>query len=198
MQHARLPGGPAPPTRFVDTEGSDTLFGYDAAGNLTDIKDAATPRNKATLAYNPDGTLASATDGRGKQTTFQYHTTPANQAGNLKTITPPTSNLTTGPSTALRRTSFNYDGLGRVSTMTNATGTLIEYRYDKLDRVTFVADYSRSVQFDFTYDKNGNLTQRVAAGSGTTTYGYDKLNRRTSEAFPGGASTAYGYDKSPT
>lgn len=184
------------PTRFVDTEGADTLFGYDGKGNVTDVKDAATPRNKSTLTYNGDGTLATATDGRGKQTAFTYFTTPANQAGNLKQITPP---VTSGPDAPLGSTHFTYDALGRLSTMTDGRGKVTSYTYDKLDRLKTVTNGPGT--FTFTYDGNGNLTQRAATGSGsgtaygTTSYAYDKLNRRTSEVFPGGGSNAYTYDK---
>ena len=47
----------------------------------------------------------------------------------------------------------------------------------------------------FTYDNDGNLTQR-ADGTNTTTYGYDWANRRTSESFPSSRTNAYVYDRS--
>jgi RHS repeat-associated protein len=180
------------PTRFVDTEGSDTLLGYDEKGNLTEVKDAPTPRNKAILAYNADGTLASTTNGRNKKTTFSYHTSPANQAGNLKSITPP---VTTGPGAALGPTNYTYDTLGRVVTMTDGRGAVTTYSYDMLDRLTRVSE-SGGTSVEFAYDGNGNLVQRITSGFGTATYGYDALNRRISEMFPGSANNVYGYDKS--
>jgi YD repeat-containing protein len=182
---------PYVPTRSVDAEGADTLFGYDSRGNLTDVKDAPTPRNKATLTYNPDGTLATATDGRGNQATFSYFSTPANQAGNLRTLTPP---ATTNPGAALGSTLFTYDTLSRIRTVTDGRGVVTTYAYDTIDRVKSIATSGGGLSLAFTYDGNGNLTQRVASDTGTTTYGYDKLNRRTSELFPGTAN-GYGYDK---
>jgi RHS repeat-associated protein len=181
-----FPTAPYAPTRFVDTEGADTLFGYDSRGNLTDVKDAPTPRNRATLTYNADGTVASATDGRGNTTTFTYYTTPAVQAGNLRKVTPPAP---------LGETTFAYDNLGRVSLVTDGRGIITSYTYDRLDRVKRVQDYTGAKRVEFTYDNNGNLTQRVSTTAGTTTYTYDTLNRRTSETFPGGVTNTYTYDK---
>jgi RHS repeat-associated protein len=180
------------PTRHVNTEGSDSLFGYDSQGNLTDVKDGATPRNRATMTYNADGTMATMTDGRGSQTTFAYFTTPANQVGNLKTITPP---ATSAPGAMPGLTQFTYDNLSRVQSITDGRGVVTSYTYDKLDRVTGVGTSGGGPYVQFTYDGNGNLTQRLSSTAGTTSYGYDKLNRRTSETFPGALSNTYGYDK---
>ena len=44
----------------------------------------------------------------------------------------------------------------------------------------------------FTYDNNGNVTQKTTDGT-TTTYVYDYANRLTALGA-GGATTTYGYD----
>ena len=171
---------------YTDPQGADTSYGYDDAGNLTDVKDdATTPRNQATLRYNTDGTLASATDGEGHQTTFGYD---AN--GNLTSVTPPS---VTSPGT-LAATTYTYDSLSRVATVRDGRGGTLTLSYDGLDRVTRVAASDGS-SFASAYDANGNLVERSDSAGNRTTYTYDKLNRRTYEDFPGSSYNQYGYDK---
>jgi RHS repeat-associated protein len=179
---------------FTDEQGTKTLYDYDNAGNLTDVKDGASPaRNKATLTYTdasdapvPKGLLETATDGEGDQTDYDY-----DNLGQLTTITPPAP---------LGTTTFTYDSLSRIATTTDGRGKTLCFAYDNLDRISKVADKgagtctSPAGSIDFTYDANGNLTQRIA-GIQTTTYVYDRLNRRTDEDFPGGAFNDYAYDK---
>jgi len=45
----------------------------------------------------------------------------------------------------------------------------------------------------YTYDANGNLTQRTDPG-GTSTFTFDDLNRVTAQTLPGGRTINYGYD----
>lgn len=170
----------------TDTQGADTFYGYDDTGNLTDVKDdATTPRNRATLTYNSDGTLATATDGEGNQTTFSYETN-----GNLREVTPPT---VSSPGT-LGSTRYTYDSLSRVSTVTDGRGETLTLTYDGLDRVTKVEAADRSWIAN-AFDENGNLARRTDSAANTTAYTYDKLNRRTYEDLPGTPYNQYGYDK---
>lgn len=178
--------------RFVDEQGTDEHFGYDTNGNLTDVKDdATTPRNRATLTWNTTGTargtIASSTDGEGRTTNYAY-----NAQGNLQTITPPAAGTVLGAQ--LGTTSYTYDGLSRVATVTDGKSQVRTLTYDKLDRVTRL-DLSGGGWATFTYDNNGNLTQRQDSLGNTTSYVYDKLNRRTSETFPGAKTNTYTYDK---
>lgn len=170
----------------TDAQGSDTFYGYDNAGNLTDVKDdASTPRNRATLTYNSDGTLATATDGEGNQTTFSYETN-----GDLREVTPPS---VSSPGT-LGSTRYTYDSLSRVATVTDGRGETLTLTYDGLDRVTKVEAEDGSWIAN-AYDENGNLARRTDSASNTTAYTYDTLNRRTYEDFPGTPYNQYGYDK---
>jgi RHS repeat-associated protein len=174
------------PQTYTDPQGSDTSYGYDDNGNLTDVKDdATTPRNQATLAYNTDGTLRTAADGEGHQTTFGYD---AN--GNLTSVTPPS---VTSPGT-LAATTYTYDSLSRVATVRDGRGGTLTLTYDGLDRVTRIPASDGS-SFTNTYDANGNLTERDDSAGNRTAYTYDTLNRRTYEDFPGSSYNQYGYDK---
>jgi RHS repeat-associated protein len=168
--------------RLVDAQGSDEFYGYDARGNLTDVKDSdSSPRNRATLTYNSDGTLATATDGEGHQTTFEYF---AN--GDLKRIVPPLP---------LGAISFTYDALGRVVSATDGSGRTRSFAYDANDRLNWENTPDGS-WFAFQYDADGNVIVRSSSGA-SATYDYDGMGRRTAEQFTGGASwlNSYGYDK---
>lgn len=179
---------PADPLRryrtqsYTDAQGADTFYGYDDAGNVTDVKDAATsPVNQATLAYNADGTLRTATDGNGNTTTFGY-----DGVGNLISVDP------AGP---VLPTTYAYDAVGRVDSVTDGRGETLEYGYDALDRVITVSAEDGSYVY-FAYDQNGNLEYRDDWPWGNTThYSYDKLNRRLGEDFSGGGDNVYAYDK---
>jgi RHS repeat-associated protein len=183
---ASLTGSKYLPRSSTDPQGSDTFFGYDTAGNVTTVKDSdTTSRNEAVLDYNADGTLASATDGEGHQTTFDYFA-----SGNLKQINPPSP---MGP------TSYTYDALSRVATITWPNGESAIYSYDKLDRVTRI-DYGEANDphnYQFTYDADGNLTERTDNNPkpNTTTWSYDQLNRRVEDDLPEGYTFTYAYDK---
>ncbi|THF73415.1 RHS repeat domain-containing protein [Cohnella fermenti] len=94
--------------------------------------------------------------------------------GQVKSVTYPT--LTSGSTLV---TTYVYDALGRVSTVTNAKGT------------TTLSKYT------YTYDNNGNVVALVEVVTGQTakssTYSYDKLNRLTG-IVRSGRTITYVYD----
>jgi RHS repeat-associated protein len=187
------------PRSYTDTNGNDTFYGYDSSGNVTDVKDdEASPANKATLTYTdgtnlpgvPKGLIRTAADGRGNTTTYNYNT-----KGQLTSVVPPSP---------VGQTTFTYDDSSRTKTVTDGKGQVATYCYDKLDRTTRIY-WSGGAWHEFTYDKNGNQTDRKS-GTGatsctnavtaaqTTTRVFDALNRQTSETFPGSVTNTYVYD----
>lgn len=167
--------------QVTDPQGKTTNYGYNAANDVTSIKDSAgLPVNQATLAYNADGTLKASTDGNGNTTSYFY-----DGDGNLTEVRP--------ASTAIGSTFYTYDGISRTKTKTDGRGKVTTYTFNKLGEAKVITDDAGATT-TFSYDPDGNLTQRGGT-SGTSTYGYDKLNRRTSESFPGSVNNTYGYDK---
>jgi RHS repeat-associated protein len=170
------------PTKITDPQGNSQYLTYDASGNLVQVADAASsPTMKQTLTYRPDGQILTATDGRGNTTTYGY-----DAQGNRTSVTPPNASI--------GATTYTYDGLSRVKTVTDGRGKVTTYTYDRLGQVTGVSD-SAGVSTTITYDQNGNVVTRTTGGSSTTGT-FDTLNRKTSEVLPGGAANNYGYDKS--
>lgn len=99
------------PTEGTDDAGNTSLYTYNGAGNMLSSEDAMAAT--ANLAYNTDGTVASATaPGNGaKKTAYTYNTHKE-----LTKTTPVTGS-------SLGNRSFTYDAWGRTSTATNGAGT---------------------------------------------------------------------------
>ncbi len=94
--------------------------------------------------------------------------------GKLKSVTYPA--LTDN---SILKSEYVYDGLSRLTSLTNYKGTDILSRYA------------------YTYDSNGNIlttNETVGATQHSTTYTYDKLNRIASVAGTKGADSYYEYD----
>jgi YD repeat-containing protein len=171
------------PTSTTDAQGNTTSDSYDGNGNVTSVTDALAGQNRATYAYNANGTVASATDFTGNTTSYGY-----DAKGNLTTITPPSP---------MGATTIVPDALSRPSSVTDGKGQQRSYTYDPLDRVTaltYPADSAGNVSS--AYDSDGNATS-MTDSTGTTSYQYDARNRQTLKTLPaalGGGSFAYGYD----
>ena len=105
-----------------------------------------------------------------------------------------TLTTTHAPATDLGTIGFDYSGaagddlaLSRITQYTDGRGNKVLYTYDDLDRITQLRYKDPGLStteatFDYTYDHDGNLTQRVdTAGTTVETYGftYDGLNRLT-------------------
>jgi RHS repeat-associated protein len=111
-----------------------------------------------------------------------------------------------------------YDGLGRVTSVTAADGTITstdysvawqqtvtnprgykhKYYYDGFGRLTKVEELDASqavyATTTYSYDVLGNLTQVVDNSSNTSTMGYNWLSRKTSMSDPDMGSWSYQYD----
>ncbi len=83
-------------------------------------------------------------------------------------------------------TSFTYDALGRRTSMTHANGVVTNYTYDAASQLTRLAHQSGATlinSFDYTYDKVGNRKTKISR-DGLHDYTYDTLNRLTQATNP--------------
>lgn len=92
-----------------------------------------------------------------------------------------------------KESSYEYDGLGRITKVTTGSGEITTYQYgvnDLLETLTYPD--GKSVHYE--YDKNDNLTQVTDRTGAVTTYVYDAINRITEIHRPNGISTYNTYN----
>ncbi|MFI2720720.1 RHS repeat-associated core domain-containing protein [Streptomyces collinus] len=172
------------PNDFTSADGRKDTFKYDTNGNTMSVTTSGTAGGTREYTYNKDtptcggfeGQRCTAKDAGGKVTSFEYDT-----KGNLKKVTPPAP---------LGTTTYTYDALGRVETVTDGRGIKTVYVYDNRDRVTKVSSTNATVTY--AYGGDGNVRTRTDA-SGTTGWTYDKLNRESVRTLQNGAQTALAY-----
>ena len=94
-------------------------------------------------------------------------------------------------------TSYQYDALDDLTTVTPASGTGRSFGYSSLKRLTSATnpETGPTTPVTYTYDRNGNLQTRTAGGV-TTTYGYDELDELTGRTYSDSTPAAtYTYNK---
>ena len=156
---------------------------YDGPGNVTAVKDTTAGGGAVTKTFTYQsgtstgtqcggraGQVCSATDGRGKITTYAYNT-----VGDLTAVTPPAP---------LGKTTITYDTASRVASVTDGKGQTTRYGYDARDRLTKTT-YPSSAQRTNIYDDDGNLTGTLDSSQGGDDYVYDALGRETSRTLSG-------------
>lgn len=162
------------------SEVTNTVYDYDG-GDLIGIRrgiDPATGTPAATesFTYNPDGTLATATDARQKTRTFSY-----NAAGDLTSVTGPNGTTT-----------YTYDTVGRIRSTVPSRGNAginnpdafrTTFTYDDADRLLTTLDpLGRTTNTE--YDTLGRVARQTNARGKTTTYAHDRAGHVTSIQGP--------------
>jgi len=146
---------------------------FDALGRITSV---ATP-DGAVVTTGYSGNAVTVTDQAGK-----LRRSITDGLGRLKRVDEPDAgnNLDSG-GTPVQSTSYTYDVLGNVVTVSQGAQTRT-FGYDSLGRLTSASN-PESGTVSYGYDANSNQTSRVDARSITTTMAYDALNRVTSKSY---------------
>lgn len=133
------------------TDVSDiTTYEYDASGNLTKIINALNQETVIT-SHDAHGKPLSITDPNGTVTTLTYH-----PRGWLTSVT------TDGDSTT-----YDYDNVGQLTSVTMANGVVLHYEYDAAHRLTAIVDAVGN-RIEYTLDNYGNRTRTdIKDSSGT-------------------------------
>ncbi|WP_218943559.1 hypothetical protein [Exilibacterium tricleocarpae] len=184
----------------IESDGSTTLFEYDAAGNVSrevQFADTAAPR-QLSYVYDLNNRLTTFTDVDGTVTTFTY------DGANNKTSETLSNPLEPG---AVRQTLFEYDlnnrlvreifdpsGLNLVQSIeydlvgnaianTDANGNTTRSEYDLNNRVVRQVDALNNDTL-ISYDAVGNQIAVTDANGNTRTFAYDRNNRVVLETLP--------------
>jgi len=210
---------------ITDALSRATTNTYDASGNLLSTNDPA--GNSTSYTYNAQGLRLSTTDALGGISSYLY-----DASGNLTQQTDPLGNIitytydsngnrltqtktrTTASGRETLVTSYQYDGLNRVTATTYPDGPTTQIQYNAIGKQSVTVD-QLGRQTSYQYDAMGRLTQttypdattemsaydalgnRISSndrGGRTTTFVFDPLKRLTNTRYPDGASAAMTYD----
>ncbi len=151
------------------------VYTYDVLGRVTKVNNPGS--SSRTLSY-ADGTLTrttTATDevGRKRSTEIWYAT------GATRTVSewnPATSTWNV--------TSYGYDGVGRLISVSDPNGGVTRDDYDDLGRLVLTS-FPDATTESYAYDNIGNLITKVDRGGRTSRYTYDEAGRLTTlSLFP--------------
>ena len=161
----------------IDPLSKKTSYGYDAAGNETTLTDAA--GQVTTYANDAANELAGInySDGKTPAVTLTY------------TADGQRRSMVDGTGT----TTYSYDSLNRLTSMTNGAGQVVGYGYDLKGQLTSLA-YPNGHTVARVYDAAGRLTSVSDWLTHTTTFAYDADGNLTSQAYPNTTTTAMGYN----
>ncbi|MFD1034604.1 NucA/NucB deoxyribonuclease domain-containing protein [Sphingomonas hankookensis] len=192
-------------TAQVDKEGYVTRWTYDAEGNVRSERRYATQTSGATVGVLP----AVADSGADRITEFGYDRNgnrTLERRLNVEWVS--VSGGTIQSATGNSIVSYTYNGLGKITSKTEATGDTTRFVFDTMGRMTeevhaaFLDHSTNEVRskLSFAYDGLGNLTRMqqgdrdYAGGFRTTRYFYGASGRLDAKHDAGGGQTRYGYD----
>ncbi|MCP3935868.1 MAG: RHS repeat-associated core domain-containing protein, partial [Actinomycetia bacterium] len=211
---------------ITDPRGAVTASVYDARGNLTQSTDPL--GNVTSFTYDAAGNLVTTTDPLGQLVAYEYDAF-GNQAGEIDALGHATDFAFDGVGNRLTQTrtrtlsdgtqetvvtSFTYDALDRVTTVTAADGSRTSTTYDLLGKATGRIDQLgrlTSLTYDLkgrliatshpdsttdsqSYDAEGRTVAQVDRAGRTTTFTYDPAGRLLATTYPDGTSTSSTYD----
>lgn len=181
----------------------DTLFDYDAAGNLNST--SIEGQQVATTAFDHNGSITSFTDGGGVVTEAIYDVLgrrrSAIEAGNGTTSVDLVSNFTYDPSGQLlstvdalgRETTFQYDARGSRIELENADETTVQFEYDSAGNlIAAIDELGRKSQR--VYDDRNRLVQTIHPDGSIERIRYDGVGRIANVIDELGRETRFDYD----
>ena len=181
-------------TKITDAELNETVFDYDAGGNLVAITDAHLTEMR--LSYsdpNCPGFVTSIVEAFGlpeeAMSISSYDPVSCNTSSTLDPLNNPTSVL--------------YDVFGNITHVTDALGRQMRFQYDVMSRTVMTVDARNTAPMPacatlgvtcMAYDAAGNL-ESVTDGNGSVIdFDYDERDRVSQRTDPLLAVETYDYD----
>jgi RHS repeat-associated protein len=208
-----------------DWNGNLTTYTNDSHGNVTSQTEASGTALARTTSFNSyisnnattDYHLPSQIVAPGKTTNLTYdsfgrvhtrsevdtttQTTPYSTNGTTRTWTftydNPTSHLLTAQDPMGNTTTYTYDSLDNLSTVTDALGHVSHITSYNGRGLPLSMTDANSITTVMTYDTVGRLltrTVQASSGNATTTFAYDAAGNVTSITLPDSSSLSYTYD----
>lgn len=148
--------------------------GFDVDGNRTSLTNPAA--NATAFTYDAGGRLTSTTTPEGRTNTYTY---------DIRSL------VATAVEPSGQTTSFSYDAAQRLSSTTDAVGTISLIR-DVAGRVLTVSENGKTLTR--AYDLLGRLISYTDGDGNVIGYQYDDLGRLTKLTYPDGKQVSYAYD----
>jgi RHS repeat-associated protein len=181
---------------ITDALNHTTSFTYDLNNQL--IKSVDKKGNTTSYTYDNKGRMASKTDANGGIAKYAYDV-----KDNLISVTDPDNNVVsysydakgrrTGVTNALGTTKSQFDGVGNLTQVTDATSISTQYVYTDAYKIMTSIDGLNNT-YNYSYDKNNNLLAVTDPLSKVTGYGYDAMNRLISVVDAASNTTKITYD----
>ncbi len=179
----------------TSTKTANATYTYDSKDNLTNIK----AKSNYSFTYDSLGNLLTATAGDKQLITNEYNQSTGN-------ITKQTYVHGENDSTVLV---YDYDTVGRLTTLTNNNSIIGTWEYDGKDRISVYNDIRNSQKHLFTYDALGRFIRESVLDTDDNSriyaseYGYDRNNNINKIGVIAGntgvsMSYTYGTDNLPT
>jgi RHS repeat-associated protein len=211
------------PLQVTDALGRQTVYGYDAFGDLTSITAIAGTASAITyqMTYDPtfhqltgvtdplghttaitigaSGNTVAVSDALGNTTSAVYNpqglvTSTIDPLGNATQIGYGTAgNISMVTDPLNRKTQFGQDELGRLIGIIDPLGNSTQFSIDAMDRLTSTINAIGGTT-KLTYDQNGNVLTVTDPKNVVQTFTYDKRNRRQTYKDPAGKIETYNYD----
>lgn len=154
-------------------------YGYNSIGKA--VQGLMPSERLENYTYTANGNLDTIVSDN-KTFDYDYYDT-----GYVKSITYPNG----------LKTTYNYDNINRVTSMTTTKGTTtintLLYEYDSNGNV--VSETRNGAETTYTYDSLDRLLSVTYSDGSSVTYEYDALNNRTKETYSNGDVKDYVYDK---
>jgi len=199
--------------RITDPRGKTTVFTYDYeipggtyVGNLMKITypQVPTSHNPLVMAtpevfftYNTYGQVRTITSPDGLVVEYQYYDDPINDGANYGRLKKKIADAGADPGCLNAVTTYTYDALGRVHTITDDLGNTATLTFNEIDLLTLVqspANYLTKMH----YDANKKLTkveQQFGNDWRTIEMAYNVLDKLVSITDPLGRVTSLEYNK---
>jgi RHS repeat-associated protein len=184
---------------ILDGNNHATAFWYDGLGRLTSEEDKQLAELHWTYLYDVAGNRVKMVDANGASTVYGYDGLNRNT---LIDYADPDANvsfafnalgLRTAMTDSLGTTSWVYDRLGRILSVTDHRDETVGYSYYP-DGQRASLTYPDQKTVDYVYDAMGRLARVQDWQLTYTDYRYDVSGRPVGEQKPNGLATEYGYD----